>query len=71
MTIAIWIIVIVETIRTFCCDTQYEQLKLIKSDADSKDRACEEFIKWLKAPNKEFAKRMIEEWQRQYAEVEQ
>lgn len=66
MTIAIWIIAIVETIRMFC---QYKQLKLIESDTGSRDRAYEEFIKSLKVTDEEFAKRMIEEWQKQF-EVE-
>lgn len=66
MTIALWILAAVETIRMFC---QYKQLKLIEADSESRDKAYEEYIKMLKMTDEEFVERLAKKWCEQH-EVE-
>lgn len=58
MTIALWIIAVVESFRAIC---QYKQLKLIERDTGSRDRAYEEFIKSLPESDQEFARKFCAE----------
>lgn len=67
MKTALWIIAAVETFRAVC---QYKQLKLIERDTGSRDRAYEEFIKSLKQTDKEFVRRMLEEFEQTEREGE-
>ena len=59
MTIALWIIAVVETIRMV---EQSIQLRLIAKDSGARDNAYAEFIKSLKADDREFVHRMLEEF---------
>ena len=60
MTIALWIIAIVETIRMI---EQTLQLRLIAKDTGARDNAYAEFIKSLKYTDREFVKRMLMEFE--------
>ena len=59
MIIAIWIIAIAEVIRVF---QNHIQLRAIKHDASARDNAYAEFVKSLKQTDREFVKRMLEEF---------
>lgn len=60
MTIALWIIAVVETIRMV---EQSIQLRLIAKDSGARDNAYAEFIKSLKMTDREFVHRMLEEFE--------
>ena len=60
MTTALWIIAIVETIRMI---EQSLQLRLIAKDTGARDNAYAEFIKSLKADDREFVRKMLEEFE--------
>ena len=60
MTIALWIIAIVETIRMI---EQTLQLRLIAKDTGARDNAYAEFVKSLKETDREFVKRMLTEFE--------
>lgn len=60
MTIALWIIAVVETIRMI---EQSLQLRLIAKDTGARDNAYAEFIKSLKADDREFVRNMLEEFE--------
>lgn len=60
MTIALWIIAIVETIRMV---EQSIQLRLIAKDSGARDNAYAEFVKSLKMTDREFVRRMLEEFE--------
>lgn len=60
MTTAIWIIAVVETIRMI---EQSLQLRLIAKDTGARDNAYAEFIKSLKADDREFVRNMLEEFE--------
>ena len=60
MTIALWIIAVVETIRMI---EQSLQLRLIAKDTGARDNAYAEFIKSLKMSDREFVRRMLEEFE--------
>ena len=62
MIIAIWIIAIVEVIRMI---QNMMQIATIKHDTKGRDNAYAEFIKSLKVTDKEFVRRMLEEFERQ------
>lgn len=59
MKIAIWIIAICEIIRAA---QNAIQLKAIKRDTGARDTAYAEFVKSLKMNDREFVKRMLEEF---------
>ena len=61
MTIAIWIIAFCEVIRAI---QNMIQLAMIKHDNGSRDNVYKEFVKSLKKTDKEFVKRMLEEFER-------
>jgi hypothetical protein len=67
MTIALWIIAIVETIRMI---EQSIQLRLIAKDSGARDNAYAEFIKSLKADDREFVRKMLEEFEQTEREGE-
>ena len=60
MTLALWIIAVVETIRMV---EQSIQLRLIARDTGARDNAYAEFIKSLKMSDREFVRRMLEEFE--------
>lgn len=60
MTTALWIIAVVETIRMI---EQSLQLRLIAKDTGKRDSVYAEFIKSLKADDREFVHRMLEEFE--------
>ncbi|MBQ1296639.1 MAG: hypothetical protein IIY21_21525 [Clostridiales bacterium] len=60
MTIALWIIAIVETIRMI---EQSLQLRLIAKDTGARDNAYAELVKSLKMTDREFVQRMLEEFE--------
>ena len=59
MTIAVWIIAVCETIRII---QNAIQLGGLIHDSKSRDNAYAEFVKSLKQSDKEFVKRMLEEF---------
>ncbi len=59
MVIAIWIIAICEVIRAL---QNMLSLKMAKQDTSARDNAYAEFVKSLKTTDKEFVKRMLEEF---------
>ena len=67
MTIALWIIAVVETIRMI---EQSIQLRLIAKDTGARDNAYAEFIKSLKMTDREFVHRMLEEFEQAEREGE-
>lgn len=67
MTIALWIIAVVESIRMV---EQSIQLRLIAKDSGARDNAYAEFIKSLKMNDREFVRRMLEEFEQTEREVE-
>lgn len=60
MTTALWIIAVVETIRMI---EQSLQLRLIAKDTGARDNIYSEFIKSLKADDREFVRNMLEEFE--------
>lgn len=61
MTIAIWIIAICEVIRAA---QNALQLILVKRDSSQRDNAYAEFIKSLKQDDRQFVRRMLEEFEK-------
>lgn len=62
MTIPIWIIAICEVIRAI---QNCIQIATIRHDTKGRDNAYAEFIKSLKQSDKEFVKKMLEEFEEQ------
>ena len=60
MTIALWIIAIVEIIRAI---QNHIQLTAIKRDTSVRDNAYAEFVKSLKRTDREFVKKLLEEFE--------
>jgi hypothetical protein len=60
MKIAIWIIAICEVIRAI---QNMIQIKTITHDTKSRDNAYAEFVKSLKVDDKEFVRRVLEEFE--------
>ena len=59
--LAIWIIAICEVIRLFYCQVQ---LSMMQRDNSKRENAYAEFIKSLKQDDKEFVRRMLEEYEK-------
>lgn len=60
MVTALWIIAVCEVIRAV---QNMMQLAMIRKDSGARDNAYEEFVKSLKQTDKEFVKRMLEEFE--------
>lgn len=60
MTVALWIIAIVEVIRAI---QNHIQLTAIKNDTSARDNAYAEFVKSLKYSDREFVRRLLEEFE--------
>lgn len=67
MKIALWIIAVVETIRMI---EQSLQLRLIAKDTGARDNAYAELIKSFKMSDREFVRRMLEEFEQTEREGE-
>lgn len=61
MTIALWIIAICEVIRAA---QNTLQLFIVKRDSSQRDNAYAEFIKSLKQDDRQFVRRMLEEYEK-------
>lgn len=61
MTIAIWIIAICEVIRAI---QNFKQISMLHHDTKARDNAYSEFVKSLKATDKEFVRKTLEEFER-------
>lgn len=62
MIVALWIIAICEVIRV---TQNMIQIMAIRHDTGARDNAYAEFVKSLKQTDKEFVKRMLEEFERE------
>ena len=62
MIVALWIIAICEVIRI---TQNMVQIMAIRHDTEARDNAYAEFVKSLKQTDKEFVKRMLEEFERE------
>lgn len=62
MTIALWIIAVCEVVRLI---QNTLQLIMLRNDTGARDNAYAEFIKSIKATDREFVKRMLEEFEEQ------
>ena len=60
MKTAIWIIAICEVIRAA---QNMAQLAMVRHDTGARDNAYAEFVKSLKSSDKEFAERMLKEFE--------
>ena len=60
MIYAIWIIAICEVIRAI---QNMMQIAMVKHDTGARDNAYAEFVKSLKQTDREFVKRMLEEFE--------
>lgn len=67
MTVAIWIIAACEIIRIL---QNTLQLKMMVQDTGARDNAYSEFIKSLKDTDKEYVKKMLQEFEEQEREVD-
>lgn len=62
MIIAIWIIAICEVIRAL---QNMMQLMMVKHDSGKRDNAYAEFVKSLHDSDREFVRKMLEEFEQQ------
>ena len=62
MIVALWIIAVCEVIRAV---QNMMQLAMVRKDTGARDNAYEEFVKSLKQTDREFVKRMLEEFERE------
>ena len=67
MTIAIWIIAACEIIRML---QNAIQIHMVRHDTSARDNAYAEFVKSLKTTDKEFVKRLLEEFEKEAGESE-
>lgn len=65
MKIAIWVIATCEIIRAIQNQIQINHIKHVEK---SQDNAYAEFIKSLRQSDKEFVRRMLEEYEKEYGE---
>lgn len=65
MTVAVWIIAVCEVIRA---TQNMVQIVTIMHDTKNRDNAYSEFIKSLKSTDREFVKRILEEYNDKYGE---
>lgn len=61
MTIALWIIAVCEVIRAA---QNALQLFMVRHDSSQRDNAYAEFIKSLKQDDRQFVRRMLEEFEK-------
>ena len=61
MTVAVWIIAVVEVIRAI---QNMMQLFMVKRDTGARENAYEEFVKSLKDTDKEMVEKVLKEFER-------
>ena len=62
MMVAIWIIAVCEVVRAA---QNFIQINTIRRDAKARDNAYAEFVKSLKTSDREFVKRLLQEFESQ------
>lgn len=62
MTIALWIIAVCEVVRAA---QNVLQLFMIRHDSSQRDNAYAEFVKSLKDTDRQFVRRMLEEFEKE------
>lgn len=67
MTVAVWIIAMVEIIRMM---QNAFQLYMVKADTGARDNAYAEFVKSLKNTDREFVEKMLREFEEQGGDSE-
>ena len=67
MAVAIWIIAVCEIVRIL---QNTLQLKMMVQDTGARDNAYSEFVKSLKDTDKEFVKKILQEFEEQEKEVD-
>lgn len=67
MMAAIWIIAACEIIRML---QNAIQIHMVRHDTSARDNAYAEFVKSLKSTDKEFVRRMLEEFEKETGESE-
>lgn len=60
MSVAIWIIAVCEVVRAL---QNLMQLRMVKHDTSARDNAYSEFVKSLKATDREFVERVLREFE--------
>ena len=65
METALWIIAVCEVVRAV---QNVIQINAIRHDTQGRDNAYSEFIKSLKATDREFVRRMLDEFEKQEGE---
>lgn len=60
MSVAIWIIAVCEVVRAL---QNLMQLRMVKHDTSARDNAYAEFVKSLKATDREFVERVLREFE--------
>lgn len=68
VTIALWLIVIIEAVRAA---QNFMQLMMARRQTRLNVRATDEFIQSLKKSDKEFVREILEAYERQESEVEE
>ena len=68
MTIAIWIIAVCEVLRML---QNALQIRMYRRDAGTRDNAYAEFVKSLKRDDREMAKELLREFEKQEAEKDE
>ena len=67
MVVALWIIAVCEVIRMA---QNAMQLMMVRRDSSARDNAYSEFVKSLKETDREFVKRMLEEFEKKDGETQ-
>ena len=67
MVVALWIIAVCEVIRMV---QNAMQLMMVRRDSSARDNAYAEFVKSLKVTDREFVKRMLEEFEKKNGETQ-
>lgn len=65
MIVVLWIIAVCEIIRAI---QNMMQLAMVRKDTGARDNAYEEFVKSLKQTDREFVKRILEEFEREVSD---
>ena len=67
MTVALWIIAICEVVRAI---QNTIQINMLRGDKDARDNAYAEFVKSLKASDREWVRDMLEQFEEMGNETE-
>lgn len=67
MTIALWVIALIEAVRLI---EQTLQLRMLMKDTGARENAYAEFVKSLKATDREFVRNVLEELERRSDETD-